>query len=190
MADSENRVTPGTPSSAQPSGESAPTNGTASRGGSAKDNTKDQAREQTAQAKEQAKQKASGAKEQAREYVRHQADEARHQATGLFDRQKDMAADQVGNFATAFRSMADQFDEQGQASCARYVNTLAGNIDNLSGTLREQDVNTLMTQAKDFGRRRPALFLGGAVAAGVLLSRFLKSSGERDGETGGGRGGM
>ncbi|MHB0775186.1 hypothetical protein [Halomonas sp. WWR20] len=178
MADPENRVTPGVASSTQPSahppGESSP-----SAGSSQGSDTKGKAKEQTADAKAQAKQTASRAKEQAREYAYRQADEARHQATGLFDRQKGMAADQVSNFANAFHSMADQFDEQGQASCAQYTHTLANNIDQWSGTLRDQDIDTLMTQVKDFGRRRPALFLGGAVAAGVLLSRFMKSSSER-----------
>ncbi|MHB0775189.1 hypothetical protein ACW4DH_06095 [Halomonas sp. WWR20] len=94
----------------------------------------------------------------------------------MADRQKHVAAEQVGGFANAFHRMADQFDTQGQTACAHYSHALAGNIDHLSSALREQDVDTLVAQAKDLGRRRPALFVGGAFAAGVLLSRFMKSS--------------
>ncbi|GAB2786138.1 hypothetical protein GCM10027040_10270 [Halomonas shantousis] len=166
MADPENRVTPGTPSY------------TGEPKRSSDERVEKSAR--TVEASAQAKQQAGQVKERAKAYAHHQSHEARRQATGIVEqqveRQKEMAADQVGGVAKAVHSMADQFDEQGQASWARYAHDLAGNVDEFSGTLRERDAATLISQTKALGRRRPALFVGGAVMAGILLSRFVKSS--------------
>ena len=90
-----------------------------------------------------------------------------------------MAADQTGKLASVFHKMAEQFDEQDQHYFSSCANNLARSTDVLSERLRDRDIETLLTQAKDYSRRQPAVFIGGAIATGFLLARFMKSSGER-----------
>ena len=49
----------------------------------------------------------------------------------------------------------------------------------MTGYLRERDLEGLLEDVEQFARRRPEVFLAGTFLAGLLLARFLKSSGER-----------
>jgi len=49
-------------------------------------------------------------------------------------------------------------------------------VESVSGYLHERDVRQIVDETEDFGRQRPAVFVGGALALGVLAARFLKSS--------------
>ncbi|WP_442487426.1 hypothetical protein [Halomonas litopenaei] len=101
---------------------------------------------------------------------------ARAQAEGMFDRQKTVAANQADSLAMAFHKMADELDAQDQRSLHGYATNIARTTDVISQRLREQNMDTLMYQLKDYSRHQPALFLGGAITAGFLLARFLNSS--------------
>lgn len=124
---------------------------------------------------------------EAKERVRQTADEvkeaAQQQVEGLFAQQKDAAAEQAEKLSTVFRKMAEEFEAQDQSYFSGYANNIARCTDSLSQRLREKDLGSLMTQAQEYSRRQPALFVGGAVAAGFLLARFLRSS-NRQGTTG------
>ncbi|MGH9904058.1 MAG: hypothetical protein ACRD8U_00580, partial [Pyrinomonadaceae bacterium] len=65
------------------------------------------------------------------------------------------------------------------SSVAMFARRAAEGLAGFSGSLRQRDVDSLLAQAQDFARRRPAVFLGGALATGFVLARFLKSSGQR-----------
>lgn len=105
-------------------------------------------------------------------------DAARQQARGLFDRQKDAAAEQADKLSTVLRKTAKEFDEQQQPYFSQCVSDLASRTGTLSQRLRDRDLDSLMDQARDYSRRQPAMFVGGAVLAGFMLSRFLRSSSE------------
>ena len=121
----------------------------------------------------------SSAKDEARERTRQSAhevkDAARQQAEGMFDQQKEVAANEAEKFASVFRKMAKEFDQQDQHYFSGYANNIARCTDGISQRLREKDLGTLMDQVQDYSRRQPAAFIGGAVAAGFLLARFLNS---------------
>ncbi|HSV28324.1 MAG TPA: hypothetical protein VLL76_02160, partial [Candidatus Omnitrophota bacterium] len=53
----------------------------------------------------------------------------------------------------------------------------AEQLDRVSNYLRQSDWNDILVGAENFARRQPYWFVGGAVAAGFLMARFLKSSG-------------
>jgi hypothetical protein len=55
----------------------------------------------------------------------------------------------------------------------------AQEIDRASRYLHDHEVKDLVRDAEVLARRRPAVFVGGTLAAGFLLARFLRSSGER-----------
>ncbi|WP_111413050.1 hypothetical protein [Billgrantia lactosivorans] len=118
------------------------------------------------------------------EEIRHQAEEtrdelreaARMQAESLLDRQKAAAAEQAERVSTVLHKMADEFERQEQPYFSGCVNELARRSDSFSRTLRERDLETLVEQTRHYTRQHPALFMGGAIAAGFMLSRFMRSS--------------
>ncbi|MEC8916893.1 MAG: hypothetical protein VX796_04630 [Pseudomonadota bacterium] len=119
-----------------------------------------------------------------RDKGRETADEirqtAQHKAEGVFDQQKGVAADQAKSLSSAFRKMAQELDDQNQGYLSGYAKRMADCTDTASERLRDQDMNGLMGQVRDYSRQQPALFMGGAVAAGFVLARFLNSSQKRD----------
>ncbi len=123
-----------------------------------------------------------------REEIRQQAAEvgdelreaAHQQAEILLDRQKSAAVDQAERFTKVLNKMADEFERQEQPYFSGCVSELAKRSDAFTRNLRERDLTTLLEQTRDYGRQHPALFLGGAVAAGFMLSRFLRSSSQDD----------
>lgn len=120
--------------------------------------------------------KAQQTKEQVQDKAKEAADQARDEALRRADTQKGFVADQISNFSEAVRSMAMQFKDQDQVSMADYTYRLADRTDQFADRLRDENSESLLKQAQDFSRREPALFIGGMVAGGFLLSRFLKSS--------------
>ncbi|MCM5704533.1 hypothetical protein [Larsenimonas salina] len=120
--------------------------------------------------------KAQANREQARQKARDAASQARDEAYKRADEQKAYVADQIDNFSEAVRSMGSQFKEQNQITMADYTFRLSARADSLADTLRDKDSQSLVRQVQDFSKREPALFIGGMVAGGFLLSRFLKSS--------------
>ncbi|MFQ3786401.1 hypothetical protein [Halomonas sp. A29] len=119
-----------------------------------------------------------------RDQILRQAEETRDelreaakvQAESLLDRQKAAAADQAEKVTTVLHKMADEFERQEQPYFSGCVNELAKRSDAFSRTLRERDLEALMEQTRHYSRQHPALFMGGAIAAGFMLSRFMRSS--------------
>jgi ElaB/YqjD/DUF883 family membrane-anchored ribosome-binding protein len=89
---------------------------------------------------------------------------------------KGKAAERIGSVSNAFRSVSQQLRDQNQDSIAQYADKAAENVDRISGYLRQHDAQQIMNEAENFVRRRPGWMIGGAVAAGFLMARFLKSS--------------
>jgi vacuolar-type H+-ATPase subunit H len=114
--------------------------------------------------------------EQAKQDAREIADRAQAHAKSMLDEQKHAAAGQVDGFAKALRKTSEQLNAQDQGPVAHYVERAAESLDNLSATLRDQDISSLVTQVQDYAKRQPVVFMGGAIAAGFLVARFLKSS--------------
>lgn len=130
---------------------------------------------------------AGQATEQARQQGQQLAEQARHQAGELANRGSEQVKSQLANqkhdasqrmvpIQTALRETAQQLRKQGQGSVGQYADTAADKVERFSSYLRETDVDQIMDEARGFARRRPALFLGGAVALGFFGTRFLKSS--------------
>jgi hypothetical protein len=74
---------------------------------------------------------------------------------------------------------SEQLRERDQATFGEYAASAAEMVERFSGHLKERDINQMLWEIESFGRRQPALFMGGAFALGFLASRFLKSSSER-----------
>ena len=87
-------------------------------------------------------------------------------------REKDGAADTLGNFASALRKAAD---DSGGGQTAHMADWAADGLERVSTTLRSNDLNGMMRQAESFARSQPVAFFFAAAAAGFLASRFLKA---------------
>lgn len=104
--------------------------------------------------------------------------EATDKARSLASDQKDQLAEQMGGVAEAMSRAADEL-EQKNGSSAQYARMIADNAEKLSTTIRDKNVDELLSIAQDFGRKQPALFMGAAALLGFAASRFVMASANR-----------
>ena len=124
---------------------------------------------------------ASGLKETGRaagEAVRQQA---RQFAEGVGDELQKTGEDQKVRGVEALRTLAHAIDtaagELNQSpAVSKSICRAAAAVSGLSDNLGTRSVSQLMDAAAELARARPALFIGGSVAAGFALARFFKSS--------------
>lgn len=124
-------------------------------------------------------------KQQGRDAAHDVGEAAQHQAESFYNQQRDTATEQTQKFTSAFRKMADEFDHQDQPYFSQQARKFADTADRFSNKLRDKDLNSICQEAKSFSEREPALFVGGAIAAGFLVTRFLRSSGKHSHSSGG-----
>jgi ElaB/YqjD/DUF883 family membrane-anchored ribosome-binding protein len=126
----------------------------------------------------------SRTRDELKDQARHSAEDvksaAQQQAESLFDSQKVTAAEQTHKISQVLNKMGDEFDQQQQSTFSRWTKQLASQTDRFSNQLRDQDLSHLLHNAGAYSRREPMLFMGGAIAAGFLVSRFLRSSRRHD----------
>jgi cell division septum initiation protein DivIVA len=147
---------------------------------------KDQAKDLASGAKDQAKNLASEAKDQAKDM----ANQARDHVQTLVGQQKGQAADRLGSLAEALREAGRKLNEGEQAGdFGQYADRAAQQVERLSGYLRDHELRDFVRDAETFARRRPEVFLGGTLIAGLMLARFLKASSPDQGYDGRDRGG-
>jgi hypothetical protein len=139
---------------------------------------KDQAKDLAHQAKDQAMDLAQQAKEQAKDV----AGQAKDHVQGLVAQQKDRVAGQLDSLAGALRDTSHKLDEKDGNGLGQYATRAAEKVDRASKYLRNHELGDVIRDAETFARRRPDVFLGGTFLAGLLLARFLKASGERQGD--------
>jgi hypothetical protein len=106
-------------------------------------------------------------------------DKVREGASTQLSTQKDRAVDGIGTVAQAVRQTTQQLRDQHHETIAQYVDQAANQLEQLSNRLREKDIGEFLRDAQQFAKRRPAIFIGSAFAAGLLGARFFKSSRER-----------
>lgn len=127
-------------------------------------------------AKEQARQ----AGEQGRQQANRMANELKDRGMRMANERKDDAVTRIDGLARALHDAADQCKgREEQRSTGQLLDQAASGLDRLAEMVRSRDVDSMMSQAGELMRRQPAVFIGGTVAAGFLLSRFLKSSASR-----------
>jgi hypothetical protein len=133
----------------------------------------DQAKDLTNQAKSQAKEVA----EQAKEKTTATLEEAKQGAEAKLEEQKHRAADRLSGVAGALRQTGQELGGQDD-TLAQYADSFADQVDRMSHYLREREVAALFGDVRQVAQRHPELFVAGALAAGFLVGRFLKSSGQ------------
>jgi hypothetical protein len=110
-------------------------------------------------------------KEQASEFV----SSVGHELSKTAEDQKARGVEAIQGFAKAITCAANELQAQ-SPGLARSVRDAATKVEGFSENIGNRDINELMKAATELARAQPMLFIGGAVAAGFALSRFLKSS--------------
>lgn len=109
-------------------------------------------------------------------------DEVQDKAGSVISEQKQSLADGLGSVAENIRQFGGNLRGDGKqpnqiaATAARYGETLADQIESLSGYLERGDFRTFASDLQSFARRNPTIFVAGAFGLGVIAARFLKSS--------------
>lgn len=101
----------------------------------------------------------------------------REKLKGFANAQKDAGLDQVESLAEATHKAAESMDGK-NAGIAGLLHEAAEGLDRMSHSFRDRDVGEIYGAIHDFARRQPLTFMAGSFAAGLLLARFLKTSGE------------
>jgi hypothetical protein len=126
---------------------------------------------------EKGREEAQRTAEQMRRQSSELSEQARQRGRRIVDEQKHAAAGQLTAFANALHKAADELDREGHASAGQYAHWSADRLDSIAHGLDEQEPRSLFHQAEQFAREQPAMFIGGAVAAGLALAWALKPPG-------------
>ncbi len=101
---------------------------------------------------------------------------AQEKAKSLLASRKGKAAEGIERMAGSLRKTAKTLENENQIGVSRYADQVAEKIEGASHYVRDTDIDQMIEDAESAVRNRPAIVLGGAFAAGILLARFLKSS--------------
>jgi hypothetical protein len=135
--------------------------------------------QQSTAVESQNKGKVGQAAEQAQQKAKEITSQAQEQAKSAVTARKEQAVEGLEGLAQAFRQTGESLRSSDQGMVADYSEQVANQIERFSSFLGERDVDQLLGDAETYARRHPELFLGGALALGLLVGRFIKSSGER-----------
>lgn len=112
------------------------------------------------------------------EEAKAQIGEVAEKAKGLAADQKELVASQLSGVSEALQKVAGELEQQDQSG-AHYVRMVADGAAKLTTTVRDNDVDQILSMAQDFGRKQPAAFMGAAALLGFAASRFLLASASR-----------
>jgi hypothetical protein len=102
-------------------------------------------------------------------------------ASTQIDRGKDSATNELSQVVNAVRQLGQTLSS-GEANgpiarfTAQYSDKAADSLERLTNYIRTQDPQRLLNDVQNFGRRQPALLLGGAFLLGFAGARLIKSS--------------
>lgn len=101
--------------------------------------------------------------------------QAREKVSDVADSQKDAAARSIGGYSSALHESAAAMEQQ-DPNIAHFTHRAAEGLERVAAYVRDSDVNRLRQDAETFARRRPALFMGGMLIAGLVLGNLVKAS--------------
>jgi hypothetical protein len=118
--------------------------------------------------------------QQAKQTTNEVVSQVQQQASSQVNRQKETAASELSTVVNAVRRFGETLNNEGQGPIARfaaqYGDKAANSLDRVARYLREQDSKQLLDDVQNFGRRQPALLIGGAFLLGFAGARVLKTS--------------
>ena len=101
--------------------------------------------------------------------------DVKDRARSFAEEQKNRGAERLDGLADTAQRAADGIQDEAPEA-ARYIRQAADGVHRFSSDIRDRSLEDMVSEASDFARRQPLLVIGGAVLAGLALSRFLRSS--------------
>ncbi|WGW12262.1 hypothetical protein LWF01_00400 [Saxibacter everestensis] len=148
-------------------------------GGSSTDTAKDKAKEvgQTAgdagkNVAETVKGEASSVLDEVKEQARSVTQQAGEQLSQQASTQQERALDTIRSLRDEFGSMAEHSEDSGLAT--QLVRQASERLDSAASWIGDKEPRDLLDDVKSFARRKPALFIGIALGAGILAGRLTR----------------
>lgn len=121
--------------------------------------------------------------------------EAKHEAGKQAEEAQHRTSESLHSFAEAIRSAGEELRKKDEGAAARLLGEAAGGLEQLSDALGHKQLEDIVNDVRDFGRRNPGAFIAGSVLMGMALGRFARtglgdghaSGGKAQGTGGGGR---
>lgn len=108
---------------------------------------------------------------EAKSHARDLARNAQHQLRGHAQEETQRAGSALSTAGDQLRALADgRIDDAGVFG--DYVEQAADAVNRWADTINDRGFDGLLEDLRSVGRRRPGMFLGGALLAGVLAGRF------------------
>lgn len=139
----------------------------------------EQARNPGAQAQDSpksAKDAAARVGDEVKQEAREQAENIRSQAEAFAEQQRHDAGSTVAALGAALHAGQRSLESDGHPSMADYWRSAAVSIDQLADRVQNKSAGEILSEAERYVREQPGLGFGGAMVAGFMLARFLKSS--------------
>jgi hypothetical protein len=141
-------------------------------GGGTKERMKEGALEATASMKQMASEATTKAKEMGRDAA-HQLQE---QSQEFAQSRRNELGTRIKSGGEALRRAAEKLREDDDPNIARYAEMAAERIERVGEYVQERDFGAICRDVENAARKRPELFFGGLLVAGLAISRFLKAS--------------
>ncbi len=138
--------------------------------------TGDEVRRKGAEMASEAKYRAQEMKDRAMHAAAETAEKAQQQASDFAQEQKSRIASELQSFSKAVSSAADKLREDHDDRIASYADLCADQLRSTASYLQTRTVGELMGDLENLARRRPEIFFGGMLLAGLGIARFLKAS--------------
>ena len=122
--------------------------------------------------KETAAAAAQTVKQEVASFASSMQDRAKEEA----EQKKQAATQTLGDFAAAIRKAGDDLAQHDRSVAGRLVKQAADGLEAFTQSMTDKQPEELLGAVRDFGRRNPLAFVGGALLVGVALGRFLRSS--------------
>lgn len=106
--------------------------------------------------------------------------QVQQRAGSQISQQKETAANELSTVVNAVRRFGESLSNEANGPIARYAadygNKAADSLQRLTDYIRQQEPKQLLNDVQNFGRRQPALLIGGAFLLGFAGARLIKSS--------------
>lgn len=125
-----------------------------------------------------------GAERSARDMGREASrlkERARREADTVVSEGKEGLAARMSTLGRALDDASRRLRESDEPGVGDYAGSAARQLSRTAEYLRSSDPGQLLRDLQGFARRRPEVFIGAAVLAGVLIGRFVRSSGTGQG---------
>ena len=106
-------------------------------------------------------------------------DEAQRKAQEVVVARKRAAAEFMHDMSEAVSKATEVLDRQGHRNTASLLKSAAGELDRLSTSVSNREIDSLLRDMRDIAHRKPSLFFGGALLVGFGAARFLTASASR-----------